>query len=208
LKKKNLGYIAIVVIAIILAASVFYLLTAKRTGHEFEYYSGGVLFTSDAKQPMELLEELSGKNTFFISPALSSAPSNENSSISNSFFLPAMIVVAGNDKNAVSLARVFSGSELKSCETNLGDARTRLTLSAQECLSLIESSNDSVFIFADFPNAEEVEQVFVSENSIEVKTNSFSSMKTSSLALLERMFPNARGVIESSNQVLGGLGFG
>jgi len=208
MKRKLLWVVATVLVIAVLSFSVVYLLNAGRSEREFEQFKNGVLFTSDVGMPLELLGEFSQRELFFISPQLTTENSTLNAEISNNFFLPAIVVIAGNDKNAVSLARVFSGTELLQCETNMGNPKTRVTLPAGECLSLANREQGAVFIAVDFPTeGNSPEEILIGENFIEIKAKSFPSLNSMVLVLLGELFPNAREVIDSSNEAIGGLGF-
>ncbi len=208
MEKKIARILVLLIVFLLISVSVFYFLTAKKSTRKFEQFKNGVLFTSDTNEPIELLKNFSKKETFFISPQLTMENSTLNSEISNNFFLPAIVVIAGNDKNAVTLGRVYSDSMLLVCETNMGNPKTRISITKEDCLSFLKEK-DAVAILVDFPSeSNALDEVFVGENFVEIKAKSFASLNLMTIALLEEMFPNARKVIDSSNERVGGLGFG
>ena len=104
---------------IAVAALLIVFLPPEGTDYAFYYYKNELVIASDLSEPRPLLETISLRKTFFVKASLSSEPSNENTSISNHFLIPALVVLNGNDKNAVTLAESIGASgELVECSTN------------------------------------------------------------------------------------------
>ena len=195
---KKVKIISILVIALIL---VFASLIAYELlfGYKYEFSSpDGFLFVSNEKNPETYLAALGEKHTFLVSPAMyeSSTINNYMGNASNLF----IVVLNGNDKNAVSLIRVFnSANELIYCKTNLGDVKTEVTLSKDECLQFLDSSG-AVKIIIDFPSeAEFLPRVVVSENELQVIAKDKDGVSMQSFAALKLMYPNAAEIIQKTN---------
>ena len=151
------------------------------------------------ENPGSELIALSEAKTFIVSPAF-----YENHSI-NPYTANAMnlfiVVLNGNDRNAVQLIRVFNPDKtLKYCATNFGNELTQENLSSTECLGFISSSVDAVKVFIEFPDsAREMARVEVSGDTVTIRAKSFNDVGKTGFVVLRVMFENAEEILRKTN---------
>jgi hypothetical protein len=165
-----------------------------------------VLFTSSTGEPVPQLSVIKQQDTFLISPVFFES-SAANPHLANAMNLY-LVVLTGNDKNAVQLLRVYNAENtLEYCATNFGDTLTQVNLTKGDCEAFIERSKDDVKVFIELPN-EEVNRptIDVAGNSLTIKAKTFSDLGETSFTPLRFLFPNAQDILDKTNIIASQIG--
>ncbi len=195
---KNYGMLSALLAVLIVVAG---LLVFLRVSEGERVVVENVVVKSESR-PIEKLLELSGKETFIVSPAFFEKHSI-NPYMANSMNL-FLVVLTGNDKNAVQLVRVFSPEKkLLYCATNFGNELTQENISAEECLAFISASAQDTVIFIEFPDSVfQQPEVRISGNSITIYSTKFSDLGKTVFVAARIMFENAEEILGKTNALV------
>ena len=187
--------VALVLVSVAIAVFLF-----QRTSGELVVVEN-VFFQAESN-PLGSLLEFGNEKTFLVSPAFFEAHSI-NPYMANSMNL-FIVVLNGNDRNAVQLIRVFDAEKrLKYCATNFGDELTQENLSPEDCQKFIDGSGDSVKVFIEFPNSSFPKPtVKIQGNTLAISTNNFSELGKTSFVALKIMFGNAEEILKKTNALV------
>jgi len=200
MQEKNLKIILGVVFFFIVLFIVLIAFNSVSFGYSY-YTQDNVLIASNHLEPKPYLEDLSNRKTFVVSPEMYES-STVNSFMGNSMNL-FLVVLTGNDKNAILMARVLDEQgNFSYCKTNWGDFKTEETISKQACLDFLNSTN-AVKILIEAPHSSELRPfVQVSVKEIKIRPKRISDLGLLSFSLLKEMFPNAREIVDKTNLIV------
>ena len=205
MNEKTAKYISIVSVLLIIILSALLLLNSN-FGYKFKYTSRGALILSNFKDPVSYIEELRNNDDFIV--ITSFMENSEVNPIMGAGMTTLLSVLAGNKKNTTNIQKLLAADgTLQSCHTNYGDIKTVEQLSKDECDIYINSQTESVRIIlspvtASLPNS----QIILSENEMLIKPQNPTQIAGISLLAVEFMFPNARDVINKTNELTAAIG--
>jgi len=197
MQKKTEKVVAAFLLAGIICLVVFFFLQ-NSSSYKFQYSKGGVLFASNDAEPAALMRGFNLSDTVFVSPALYEQGAGNNSVLSA--FNLVQVVFIGNDKNAVSLWRVFDrNGMLASCRTNNGDVLKDIEVSASGCRKILDDRNNAILLIS-MPASDKKSKVVFSQNSIEIVPDKTENAAAVSFSFLKAMYDNAELIIKKTNQ--------
>ncbi len=199
---KKTKTFSLLLVAAILIVGAFVLLNGLGA-FAFEFEKEKVLFVSNEAKPLELMQSFNLNDKVFVSPALFEA-GKENASMSAAFNILQAVFV-GNDKNTVSLWRVFgNNAELLSCRTNNGNFQNDIELSAEDCFRLLEDKNNAIVLVSMPQKNQSGKSIIVfSSNRIEITPDTADRAAKVSFVFLKTMYDNAELIINQTNQLTG-----
>jgi hypothetical protein len=162
-----------------------------------------VLFLSNDGKPSGLIKAQATRKHFVLSPKMTAVESSENTAVANYGYLPAVVVLAANDKNVLSIMRVYDKEKLKECRLSWFDSNDTRILSSEGCTELLEDLN-AVTITFDVNACKHVTNAFVVVRSqnIEIRACGGPALQTATMVVLRTMFNNADRVIAGSNLIV------
>ena len=204
MRGKTAKYISIAAVLLIILFSAM-LLTDTSFGYEYKYESKGVLILSDFKDPQQYFPELSMDANFLL---VTNFPSSSDvKSYMGTGMQTLLTVLTGNGRNTVNIVKSTTAMGAESCFTNYGDVKSVEELTREECESYISSRTDAVKIFLFAPdNSLPAAQIILYENEIHINPKIPAELPGISLLAAEFLYPNAREVIEQTNELAGSLG--
>ena len=194
-KKQAMAIAILIIVAIVLCSAILFL--NNLNSFKFAFEKDNVLFVSNEASPLQLMREFNLNDSIFVSPAIfQSGP--ENTYQSNAFNLVSIVFI-GNDKNTVSLWRVFDRSnKLLSCRTNNGDVLKDIELTAQDCQKILEDKNNAIVLIS-LPKDGGKSRIVFSQNRIEIIPEKLENLANVSFAFLKAMYANAELIIQKTN---------
>ena len=129
-----------------------------------------------------------------------------NNYMFNSMLTPA-VVLSAHDKNAITFLKVVGAdSELLSCSSNLGDYKSEINFSAEECTAFLESS-DAVKIILKRPlNSLPKPQIELYENEIYLTPTDYTNIRDVTFTFAELLYTDAETIVSQSNDLIHQLG--
>lgn len=169
--------------------------------HAFESEHEGVSFVSDYAEPIGFLKAVPmGFNDFAISPEFSETGST--SFMTQGLTLFNSVLIAKGEK-VETIARVVDFEQrLLYCQVNDGNVLENRRIEASECQSKLDSQKGVVF-FLELPDSKlSLSTVEVFENKVYIRPKTFEEVARVSFLVLSIMYPDAREIIESLNDIL------
>ena len=198
--KKALYIVLIVLIAAFVGLGLF-----NVPSDSFSIKSEGVTFIAQKISPLDAIPLLAEEEDFIVSPTIYASGNNANPFMLNGSNL-FVVVLVGNQKNVTQVFRVVdSYQNLQYCLTNLGDVKTEVQLTVEECNKMLQKGEKVVFLL-ELPNsALQNPIVRISEKTVAIESNSIDAINNTSFTTLKAMFANAQEVLDKSNEIAGVL---
>lgn len=198
MKDSHILLIVAVLCVIIGVLAFFVFFYAPPQEYKYSSQEKGVFFLSDYKEPAQYLQELKLEKTFIIAPEF-----RENNP-TNSFMASSIVmfasILSANDKNIVSLARFVESGNLLYCQTNWGDPKTNIEITAEECSKVLSDTESQVVVLVSYPNNSlSNPKIVLLENKIEAFPKAAQDVQLSSYLILKAMYKNSDEIINQLN---------
>ncbi|MEK6972900.1 MAG: hypothetical protein AABW72_02580 [archaeon] len=197
--KINSKILIFIVLILVIAGSYFLFFNSAKSQYAYTWQNNTIKFNSNIYQSLNDSGYMS-KKTFLISPAMTSFSSQQNTNYTNDFLIPFLVVLSGNDKNAVTFIRVYdANSDLAYCSTNFGNVKDEKKLPKEQCLNIL---SDSALIKIQLENLDGLKpqsEVLLSEDSIIIIPKDISDLKKIFIIISQDLFPNYKNIITNSN---------
>lgn len=199
---KNRVFFLTVVVVFLIFASLLAIFSQPARTPKYSAIHEDVEFLGTSRPPGEYLAEFSSRRAFIVSPEFPEGSAGQPMVDALTLF---SVVLVGNNKKVVSLARVTGSSgQLLKCQTNRGDARTNEEISAEECSRMLDDASYARILIS-MPQKAERSQIILSENQAVVKPKSQEDTGRASMVLLKAMYNNSEDVISQINKALEAL---
>jgi len=194
-------YTVIAAAAIVLIAASACIILA--VPDPLSYEKDNVVFRSLEGNPKDALSSLSESASFLVSPSLEEQ-GGVNPYMSQGSSIP-QVVLIGNGKTTILLARVYVGNQLSYCQTNDGDVKVSRRVEQDECEGML-NDNRYVSILIEPPANPEKSVVSISGRKITVLPSGYAAISPSAYALMSEMYPNTDEILNTVNDYMGQLG--
>ena len=197
--KINSKILIFIVLILVIAGSYFLMLNSEKSQYAYTWQKDSIKFNSNIYQSLKDSNYAQNK-IFLISPAMTSFSSQQNTNYTNDFLIPFLVILSGNDKNAVTFIRVYdANNNLAYCSTNFGNVKEEKQLSTDECLSLLSNPSFIKIKLEQVNDAQQFSEVLLEKDSILINPRDFSDLKKIFILISMDLFPNSKDIINNSN---------
>jgi hypothetical protein len=203
LKQKKLVLAALAVILVGLAASLAlytFVLKPQTENYAYKLDYQGMLFLSNEAEPSDYLRAFSSFNEFIVAPYFD----EDNVPLMTKPLVLFQGILSAKQKRVISLALVFKGNELKSCQTNDGNALVNKEISVGECNALLSSYVPKIMISKPDKSLKQ-SKIILGNNSIIINPKDDYDLMNSSYSVLRTMFVDIEETIQKINKVIAAL---
>ena len=103
------------------------------------------------------------------------------------------------DHNIITLTRLYNGTTLLSCQTNLGDSKTLIDWTPEQCLTFLQQ-NDQFVIDIPFPDATISTNLIDFENNyVYLRTKTNAEIGSTAYAFVQGLYPESKSVLATIN---------
>lgn len=192
--------ILIFIILILFIAGIYFLVTSTiGNNYLYSWQNEGIQFNSNIVSSLKDANYLEN-STFLISPAMTPYSSQQNTNYSNDFLIPFLVVLSGNDKNAVTFIRVYDANgSLSYCSSNFGNVKDETQLPAAECIAMLQNPSLIKLMLEPANAAQKYSEIILEKDSIIIKPNHFSDLKKIFILISKELLPNYANIIKNSN---------
>ena len=198
--KKITTIVLVVLILSICAVFVYNFFQGKnfqRIKYDFSESELGVTFYSNEFSIADSLNIIKQDKNITLVFTIDEKDINNLSDFSESISL-FMYLFSANDKKVTQIVNVSNKNSILYCSTNYGDIYSNEDISAQECLSLINSAD--TLIVLKYPQStlnESAIYLNASEKNVLITPKSLEDLSISTYLLLKSMYPNMEKTLES-----------
>lgn len=203
IKKWNKKITTIVLIVLILSICAIFVYNFfqgknfQRIKYDFSESELGVTFYSNEFSIADSLNIIKQDKNITLVFTIDEKDINNLSDFSESISL-FMYLFSANDKKITQIVNVSNKNSILYCSTNYGDIYSNEDISAQECLSLINSAD--TLIVLKYPQStlnESAIYLNASEKNVLITPKSLEDLSISTYLLLKSMYPNMEKTLES-----------
>lgn len=188
-----------IVLILVIAGSYFLFFNPAKSQYAYTWQNNAIKFNSNIYQSLKDSNYIS-KKTFLISPAMTAFSSQQNTNYTNDFLIPFLVVLSGNDKNAVTFIRVYdANSDLAYCSTNFGNVKDEKKLPKEECLNILADPALIKITLEKSDSTKPQSEVMLSEDSITIIVKDISDLKKIFILISMDLFANYKDIIKNSN---------
>ncbi len=169
----------------------------------FTWKDNGVTYKSNQPNARAIVSSFSIKPALVIETELHSEQNPENAEIFNWSAIPLYTIISGNDRNAIQFIKLVKDNKLEECITNFGDFNSQVKLNSSDCNALMQEWKSLAVISLPLPNQAIAEPfIEVKQNSLILHSRSTQEESVLTMALAEKLFPNAKSVLEKASKKL------
>ncbi|MDD3245039.1 MAG: hypothetical protein PHU47_02725 [Candidatus ainarchaeum sp.] len=203
IKKWNRKITTIVLVVLILSICAIFVYNFfqgknfQRIKYDFSESELGVTFYSNEFSIADSLNIIKQDKNITLVFTIDEKDINNLSDFSESISL-FMYLFSANDKKVTQIVNVSNKNSILYCSTNYGDIYSNEDISAQECLSLINSAD--TLIVLKYPQStlnESAIYLNASEKNVLITPKSLEDLSISTYLLLKSMYPNMEKTLES-----------
>ena len=203
IKKWNKKITTIVLVILILSICAIFVYNFfqgknfQRIKYDFSESELGVTFYSNEFSIADSLNIIKQDKNITLVFTIDEKDINNLSDFSESISL-FMYLFSANDKKITQIVNVSNKNSILYCSTNYGDIYSNEDISAQECLSLINSAD--TLIVLKYPQStlnESAIYLNASEKNVLITPKSLEDLSISTYLLLKSMYPNMEKTLES-----------
>lgn len=203
IKKWNKKITTIVLIVLILSICAIFVYNFfqgknfQRIKYDFSESELGVTFYSNEFSIADSLNIIKQDKNITLVFTIDEKDINNLSDFSESISL-FMYLFSANDKKITQIVNVSNKNSILYCSTNYGDIYSNEDISAQECLSLINSAD--TLIVLKYPQStlnESAIYLNASEKNVLITPKSLEDLSISTYLLLKSMYPNMEKTLEN-----------
>lgn len=185
----------IVFLAVLSAVVIVFMPKEQTAKHAFEAVENGVLFYSEEKSPRDFLLGMKDSNEFNIVLESNSVNSGKEANA----FITLQAVLTASGKKVTSIIEVFSSSMvLQGCQTNRGLVGVSDSITAGQCLEILDS-NRPVIVIKPASAGLKTPEVMLEGNNAFLKPKSESDAQTMVFLVLKAMFADSEDKIKMIN---------
>lgn len=203
IKKWNRKITTIVLVVLILSICAIFVYNFfqgknfQRIKYDFSESELGVTFYSNEFSIADSLNIIKQDKNITLVFTIDEKDINNLSDFSESISL-FMYLFSANDKKITQIVNVSNKNSILYCSTNYGDIYSNEDISAQDCLSLINSAD--TLIVLKYPQSTLTESAIylnASEKNVLITPKSLEDLSISTYLLLKSMYPNMEKTLEN-----------